>query len=129
MKASPRRRRGSRTGRKQFHHKPSYVQPISDNIFLPQSQDRIDPYDKSIKKIANAQIAAKKLKRHGSPPPHSALNKKQQQDFYSKLDAGLVEMMQTVPEQAKLSVISKWKELRPLNIYEIESKNPGSFVT
>ena len=37
-------------------------------------------------------------------------------------------MISSEPQQANPIVIYKWKELRPLNIYEIESKNPGSFV-
>ena len=40
----------------------------------------------------------------------------------------LIDMISSEPQQANPIVIYKWKELRPLNIYEIESKNPGSFV-
>ena len=61
-----------------------------------------------------------------SPPPHSALNKKQ--DFYHKLNPNLLNMLNSEPKQANPIVALKWKELRPLNIYEIESKNPGSFM-
>jgi len=84
---------------------------MAENSFFPHKAEKIDPYDRSIQKITHAKMATKKMRGvHGSPPPHSALNKKLQQEFYSRLDNKLIDMMQSVPEHAKESVIYKWKE-------------------
>lgn len=40
-----------------------------------------------------------------------------------------MKMLMSEPIDASPVVRLKWRVLGPLNIYEIEAKNPGSFVT
>lgn len=61
--------------------------------------------------------------------PVSITSSKKALEFYTKIPEPVMKMLMSEPEAANPVVQLKWKVLGPLNIYELEAKNPGSFVT
>ena len=59
----------------------------------------------------------------------SITSSKQALEFYTKIPEPVMKMLMSDPADASPVVQLKWKTLGPLNIYELEAKNPGSFVT
>jgi hypothetical protein len=74
-------------------------------------------------------LSPKKVQNPQAPKPITITSSKQALEFYTKIPDQVMRMLMTEPENASPVVKLKWKVLGPLNIYELEGKNPGSFVT